>query len=161
MKCPTCGTVLPSGQAALPLRGEGPLGWGVSASFSDPSSSGSDPDPISNSSTRDPSATEQQYDVAFELIWVSTGRRGIKFRAFRAWKRVGRPSWERISYAWEAYLLSDRPVRGFTQDLSTWLNGRGHTQSWKPARQTNGAAHAAAEQRDEQTFMGGRRWAGK
>lgn len=80
-----------------------------------------------------PSAREIVYSPAFEAVWEHTGRRGGKLKAFKAWKAVGRPELSAIEAVWASYLLSERPQAGFIQDLSTWLNGRGHQQKWVAA----------------------------
>lgn len=80
------------------------------------------------------------YPAAFEAVWDCTGKRGTKFAALKAWKKVGAPGRDRIDGPWSAYLASDRPAAGFVKDLSTWLNERGWEQEWLPARViTNGA----------------------
>jgi hypothetical protein len=43
---------------------------------------------------------------------------------------------EAVRGPWDAYMLSERPVRGFVKDLSSWLNQSGHTQDWPPAAAT-------------------------
>jgi hypothetical protein len=80
------------------------------------------------------SAGSVDYPGEFEIIWEKTGRRGGKFAAAKAWKKVGKPSWVAVQANWRAYLLSQRPIDGFVQDLSSWLNGRGHTQGWLPGQ---------------------------
>lgn len=99
----------------------------------DPLGSGSDV----RAPERDPTAPPE-YPEAFLAVWIGTGRRGTKDKALRAWRKAGRPSWEDVSPAWAAYMLSDDPSRGFVQHMSTWFNGKGHTQEWMPARRTNG-----------------------
>lgn len=83
---------------------------------------------------------EPKYPIAFELVWRVTGKRGLKGKAFKAWKKAGKPTADAIGARWSAYLLSERPVAGFVLDLSTWLNGDGHTQDWQPAKVTRAAA---------------------
>lgn len=65
-------------------------------------------------------------------MWEYTGRRGTKGPAHTAWVKVGRPGLDAIRPRWDAYLLSERPARGFVKDLSSWLNQGGHTQDWPP-----------------------------
>ncbi len=82
----------------------------------------------------DPVPSPPEYPIAFECVWKGTGKRGSKHKAHQAWVKVGKPHWGPVvESAWGAYLKSERPVAGFVQDLSTWLNGRGHTQEWPEA----------------------------
>jgi hypothetical protein len=74
------------------------------------------------------------YPRTFEIVWEQSGRRGSKFKAFKAWELVGKPGWDAMGCPWASYLVSERPAAGFVQDLSTWLRARGHTQEWEPAR---------------------------
>lgn len=91
-----------------------------------------------------PDPAPPKYPEPFEELWAATGRRGGKDAAHRAWVKMGRWPWRQVRAAWEAYMLSDRPARlGAVQDLSTWLNGRGHQQDWPPA-----AAPVSREERE-------------
>lgn len=85
----------------------------------------------------DPSASPRaiDYPQAFALVWESTGRHGLKAKAFKAWKAKGKPDWPTIQAPWLAYLLSERPAAGFVQDLSTWINNSGWQQEWPRATQ--------------------------
>lgn len=85
-----------------------------------------------------------EYHEAFEILWDMTGKRGTKLPAYKAWNKQGRPTWVDVQAAWGAYLLSDRPRAGFVQDLSTWLNARGWTQEWPPARNVAPGASGAS-----------------
>lgn len=86
------------------------------------------------------------YPAEFEAIWAHTGRRGLKARAFTAWKKHGKPTMVQVEPKWAAYMLSDRPSRGYVFDLSTWLNGRGWLQEWQPyANAIPGAAGSATD----------------
>lgn len=76
------------------------------------------------------------YPTSFEALWDGTGKHGGKFAAFKAWDKVGRPSWQDVEPYWVAYMASDHPARGFVKDLSTWLNGRCHEQTWEPTLKT-------------------------
>ncbi len=80
-----------------------------------------------------PDVEQQEYPASFLEVWVGTGKHGVKFKAMKAWRAHGKPPWNRIRPAWEAYMASDRPSAGYVQDLSTWLNGKGWTQEWQPA----------------------------
>jgi len=73
------------------------------------------------------------YPKAFEVLWDQTGKRGGKFAALKAWRKVGQPTWDAIGSTWAAYLVSERPRAGYVKDLSSWLNGRCHEQDWAPA----------------------------
>lgn len=108
-------------------------------SGSDPISSGSDPSgslssPIGSQGVDPARVKPIDYPENFEILWEQTGRRGGKYLAFKAWKKLGKPSWTEVQAPWRAYLLSERPRAGFVKDLSSWLNGRGHEQDWQPAK---------------------------
>lgn len=110
------------------------VGGGLSSDLiPDPSGSVSDP-PLEVVSRSDRAREKQRYPLEFETIWKLTGLRGLKLKAFKAWKLVGSPTWDAIRAAWTAYMASERPAAGFVQDLSTWLRARGHEQEWQPAK---------------------------
>ncbi len=93
----------------------------------------------------DPVHSPPEYPIAFECVWKGTGKRGSKHKAHQAWVKVGKPHWGPVvEPAWGAYLKSERPVAGFVQDLSTWLNGRGHTQEWPEATKAPPASTGSA-----------------
>jgi hypothetical protein len=78
--------------------------------------------------------TGREYPAEFVVIWEMTGKRGSKFKAWKAWRAVGKPDWTtKVQPAWNAYMLSDAPSRGAIQYLATWFNGRCHEQEWQRA----------------------------
>lgn len=157
---------------ALSLAPEGGKGGDPVRSVSDPESGSVDVTTVNHSVDRAREASSFlnkkqkkagrgsaiNYPDLFEQIWSVTGT-GSKLKAFRKWVEFGQPSPDVVICAWRSYLLSDRPMGGYVQDLSTWFHGGGHAQVWKPAG--NGAAtrrddlerqrlEAAIRQQDEQ-----------
>jgi hypothetical protein len=117
--------------------------------------SGSDsslpPEPLSNpDQTQTPARVkkpaEPNYTAAFEAVWAGCDRRGVKFPAFKAWEKCGKPPAEQVVAVWKAYLASLEEWRS-PQDVSTWLNARGHTQEWtsakKPPKESRCGFHRA------------------
>lgn len=76
---------------------------------------------------------EPSYPAEFELVWSETGKVGTKAKAFKAWKKRGKPAWSVVEPAHRAYMLSADPVRGYVMHLSTWFNDGCHLQGWLPA----------------------------
>lgn len=150
-------------------RNQPPAGSNDSGGFGGDLPSGSDlppsPDPPSDLDlTRSDQArasarvNEPVYPVAFEEVWIGTGRLGGKHLALKAWKKMGSPSWATIRPIWESYLRSPRPASGFVKDLSSWFNGRFHQQEWLPAApapEPGGAAGIRTQQTAQtvQRFM--------
>jgi len=130
----------------------------------------------SGSRSRSGSGARDPYGKAsglkdFALWYANYPRKVAKAEAMKAWRQVGGdqiadliiaglaaqlPFW-----AWQPPTMRPHPA--------SWLRGR----RWEDdpaeypdtppilARPSANGAHAAAERRDEQTFMEGRRWAGK
>jgi hypothetical protein len=96
------------------------------------------------------------YPAAFEEVWEATGRRGNKFKGWKAWKAASSPPWAALSAPWAAYMRSADPVRGYVQHLSTWLNAKGWAQEWPEAPAQGG--RPVAKTRSEELFEANRKW---
>ena len=93
-----------------------------------------------------------EYPEAFLKIWGHNGKRGTKLPALKKWVELGRPDPDAVNRAWDAYMLSDRPSRGFVKDLLSWLHQGGHMQEWEPARQAPQQQPQPRPVRDWQTL---------
>jgi hypothetical protein len=103
--------------------------------------SATEPEPEGERDEPEPApAKEPSYPAEFERIWAGTGRKGNKWPAFAAWKRLGRPSAEFVLAGWQAWMRTDQWRRGFVPHLSTWLNARG----WEDVPTAADLAGAAA-----------------
>jgi hypothetical protein len=72
-----------------------------------------------------------EYSQAFEAVWSVVDKRGSKNKASIAWRKRGSPSPDVVSTKRREYLTSLESWRN-PQDIATWLNDFGHTQTYGP-----------------------------